>query len=406
MKCLVKKYMSLNWIDDIKKRTKGVPVSSGRSNKAGRISFDDLVFVPAQLSRRPVDYYREEIKSLTILGAKSKKPLKLDVPIIIGAMSFGALSKEAKIALAIGSSQAGSIANTGEGGMLKEEREVADKLILQFSTGRFGISEEILKKADAVEIKIGQGAKPGSGGLLLKDKITKEIAEIRGVTGEEDVHSPAYHKDIKDEKDLKRTVDYLRDITDGVPIIIKLGPGNIEKDIQLAVSANPDVIALDGMEGGTGAAPEVMLDEIGIPTIPSLVRARKMLDYLKAEQELWIGGGFNKGGDIAKALALGANGVFMSFPFLIAMGCIYCKMCYQGKCPQGVATQDHELRLKLDINESSKKIASFIKNCNEEIKMISGAVGKNDIHQLLSEDLRSLTIEMSQMTETKFVSEK
>ncbi len=393
--------MVLNWTDDIKKRCEGVPVSSGRSNKAGRISFDDLVFVPAQLTKRPVDYYQEEIKSATILGKKSQKPLKLDVPIIIGAMSFGALSKEAKTALAMASTKAGSVANTGEGGMLDEERNAAQRLILQFSTGRFGISEEVLKKADAVEIKIGQGAKPGSGGLLPKEKITPDIAKIRGVSGKEDVHSPAYHPDIHNEEDFKKTVDYLREVTGGVPIIMKIGPGNIEGDIKYALKANPDVIALDGMEGGTGAAPEVMLNEVGIPTIPVLVRARKALDELGADQELWMGGGFNKGGDIAKALALGANGVFLAFPLLVAMGCVYCKMCYLGKCPSGVATQDPELRLKLDVDLSAARIANFLTNCTEEIKMVTGVIGKNDIHNLDRNDLRSMTSEMAKISGIK-----
>ncbi len=398
--------MVSNWTDDIKKRCDGVPVSSGRSNKAGRISFDDLVFVPAQLTKRPVDYYREEIKSTTILGKKSQKPLKLNVPIIIGAMSFGALSKEAKTALAMASTKAGSMANTGEGGMLEEERNAAERLIVQYSTGRFGISEEILKKADAVEIKIGQGAKPGSGGLLPKEKITADIAKIRGISGEEDVHSPAHHSDIHNEEDLKKTVDYLREVTGGVPIIIKIGPADIEGDIAYALKANPDVIALDGMEGGTGAAPEVMLNEVGIPTIPVLVRARKVLDELGADQELWMGGGFNKGGDIAKALALGADGVFIAFPLLIAMGCVYCKMCYLGKCPRGVATQDPELRAKLDVEVSSTRIANFLTNCTEEIKMVAGAIGKNDIHKLDRNNLRSMTTEMADISKVKVSWEK
>jgi len=386
---------NLNWTNEIKKRTKSVPIRSGRSSKAGLISFDDLVFVPTQLDKRPIDYFKETIKSKTIFGKKSKKPLKISTPIIIGGMSFGALSREAKIALAMASSRAGIIANTGEGGMLKEERENADKLIIQYSTGRFGIKDEVLKQADVIEIKIGQGAKPGSGGLLPQNKITPEIAEIRCVSGNEDINSPAYHQDIKSIDDLKETIIRLKKISGDVPIIIKLGAGNIEKDIEFAIKAFPDIIAIDGMEGGTGAAPEVMLDSVGIPTIPALVRARKKLNELKSECELWIGGGFNKGSDIAKALALGADGVFMAFPFLICMGCVYCQLCYLGKCPRGIATQDPELRKKLDIEKSVENITLFIKNCTEEIKMISGAVGKKDVHELNSEDLRSLTLEVS-----------
>jgi methylamine---glutamate N-methyltransferase subunit C len=390
-----------DWINEIKKRTEKVPIRSGKSDKAGRISFNDLVFVPGQLNKAPVDYYQETISSETLFGRKSKKPLKISAPIIIGAMSFGALSRQAKIALAKASSLAGIIANTGEGGMLQEEREFADKLIVQYSTGRFGINDQVLQKADAIEIKIGQGAKPGSGGLLTKDKITPEIAETRCVSGQEDIHSPACHKDIKSSDDLKKKIDWLREISGGVPIIVKMGAGDIENDIELAVAAGPDIIALDGMEGGTGAAPEVMLNDVGIPLIPALTRARKKLDQLNSDCELWVGGSFNKGSDIAKALALGADGVFMAFPFLICMGCLYCQQCHLGKCPRGVATQDPELTKNFDMDNSVKKVVEFIKSCNEEIKMITGAVGEREIHQLSANDLRALTSEMSEISRVK-----
>ena len=274
-----------NWIKEVQTRIKGVPFASGRSNKLGKISFDDLVFVPAQLAKRPVDYFRDEISVRTVIGKNSKKPIELETPILIGAMSFGALSREAKTALAKASALAGTIENTGEGGMLPEEREFSKYLIVQYSTGRFGITEEILKKADAVEIKIGQGAKPGQGGLLPKEKVTAEIAEIRKVAKGQDIHSPAYHLDIKNTEDLKEKVKWLRGVTGGKPIIIKLGAGDVENDISLAVKANPDIIAIDGLEGGTGAAPEVMLNEVGIPAMAALVRARKALDEMKASQE-------------------------------------------------------------------------------------------------------------------------
>ncbi|MEM7817144.1 MAG: FMN-binding glutamate synthase family protein, partial [Candidatus Aenigmatarchaeota archaeon] len=186
------------WVNEIKQRAlTGKPlVSGGRTNKLEKISFDDLVFVPAQLTKRPIDYFREEIVSETVIGKNSNHPLKLKIPIMIGAMSFGALSKEAKIALAKASSIVGTATNTGEGGMLPEERQNAKTLIVQYSTGRFGITEEVLKKADAIEIKIGQGAKPGQGGLLPADKVTEEIAKIRNVPMGKDVHSPPAHPDV------------------------------------------------------------------------------------------------------------------------------------------------------------------------------------------------------------------
>lgn len=393
--------MEQDWIKKIQDRTKRIPISSGRSNKTGRFSFDDLVFVPAQLSKRPVDYFREEISSKTIIGKNSKKPIVLETPIVIGAMSFGALSKEAKIALAKASTLAGTMENTGEGGMLPEEREFSKHLIIQYSTGRFGITEEILKKADAVEIKIGQGAKPGQGGLLPKEKITEEIAKIRNVPRDKDIHSPAYHLDVKNIDDLKKKVNWLRNLTAGVPIIIKLAAGDVESDTELAVKANPDIIAIDGMEGGTGAVPQVILDEVGTPTLIALVKARKTLDKIGAKQELWIGGGLNNGGDFAKALALGADAVFCATSLLVAMGCIYCRLCYLGKCPKGIATQEENLRKNFNIEEASQKIANFIKNSTEEIKMIAGACGENDIHKLNKGHLRALNSEITKITEIK-----
>ncbi len=396
--------MEKNWIEDIKKRTKKLPIKSGRSEKWGKISFDDLVFVPSQLKKLPVDYFKEKISTRTIIGKNSKKPIEIETPIIIGAMSFGALSKEAKIALAKASSLAGTIANTGEGGMLPEERKFAKYLILQYSTGRFGITKEILKKADAIEIKIGQGAKPGQGGLLPGEKVTQEIANIRKVEKGKDVHSPPFHPDIKDIKDLKEKIDWLRKITGGVPIILKLGAPKRE-DIELAIKANPDIIALDGHEGGTGAGPEVMIDEVGTPTLALISMAREILDKKVSSQELWIGGGLNKGGDFAKALALGADAVFCATPLLIAMGCIYCRQCYLGKCPKGIATQDVKLRKNFDIEKAVENVTNYIKNCTEEIKMIAGACGKDDIHKLNKDDLRALSLKMSKIAKVKFISE-
>ena len=398
--------MRNNWVKEIQERTKNVPISGGKTTKYTTMpSFDDFIFAPGQLAKRPVDYFKEEISSKTIIGKSCKKPVKIENPIIFGGMSFGALSKEAKIALAKASSLAGTIANTGEGGMLEDERKYANKLIAQYSTGRFGISEETLKKADIIEIKIGQGAKPGQGGLLCKGKLTDEIAMVRGVSKEKDIHSPAYHKDIKNKEDLKERVSWLREVSGGVPIVLKLAAGNIEDDLKIAVFADPDVISFDGTEGGTGAAPEVMINEVGLPSIVALAKARRFLDKNRARQELWIGGGLVSGGDFAKALAIGADAVFVGFPLLVAMGCVYCKMCYLGKCPKGVATQDPELRKNLDVEDASIKISNYIKNSTEEIKMISGAVGEDDIHKLNKSHIFALNRESSKITGIKHISE-
>jgi len=397
--------MNEDWIKKIQERIKKVPTTSGRSNKWGKISFEDLVFVPAQLSKRPVDYYKEKITAETVIGKNSKKPIKIETPIIIGAMSFGAVSREAKTALAKASTLAGTIENTGEGGMLPEEREFSKFLIFQYSTGRFGVDEETIKKANAIEIKIGQGAKGGMGGLLPAEKVTEEIAKIRKVEIGKDIHSPAYHLDIKNIEGLRKKVEWLRELTGGVPIILKLAAGDVENDIKLAIKANSDIIAIDEMEGGTGAAPEVMLNEVGIPTLAALVKSREVLDKIGAKQELWIGGGLNKGGDFAKALALGADAVFCATALLVAMGCNYCRLCYLGKCPVGIATQNPELRKNLNIETASQNVANFIKNCTEEIKMIAGACGENNIYKLNKGHLRALNSEIAKIAKLKLVGE-
>lgn len=397
--------MNNNWLKSVQDRIKGAPVSSGRSDKLGRITFSDLVFLPSQLASRPVDYFREKIDSKTVLGRQSAKPVVLETPIAIAAMSFGALSKNAKIALAKASAKAGTIENTGEGGVLPEEREFSRKLTIQYSTGRFGIDEETLKKADVIEIKIGQGAKGGQGGLLPKDKVTPEIAAIRKVPLGQDIHSPAYHTDIKNIDDLKGKVAWLRKLSQGAPITIKLGAGHVADDVKLAVVADPDVIAIDGMEGGTGAAPQIMLNDVGLPAMAALTIAKKTLNELGARQELWIGGGFCEGSEAAKALALGADGVFFGFSLLGAMGCLSCNQCYLGKCPKGVTTQDPELTARLDIEVASENIGNFIKNCTEEIKMAAGACGHDSVHKLESSDLRALTLEAAKIANVLFISD-
>jgi glutamate synthase domain-containing protein 2 len=243
------------------------------------------------------------------------------------------------------------------------------------------------------------------GGLLPKEKLTEEIARVRNVEMGKDVHSPAYHSDIKNVSDLKEKIEWLRDLTGGVPIILKLAAGDLENDVKLAVEAGPDVIAIDGLEGGTGAAPQAALDEIGVPTMSAVAKARQILDRLGARQELWIGGGLNNGSDFAKVLALGADAVFCGTALLVAMGCIYCRQCYLGKCPGGIATQDPELRKRLNVEQAAENAANFIKNSTEEIKIIAGACGENDVHKLNKGLLRALNPEIAGIANIKLISE-
>ncbi|UCD07533.1 MAG: FMN-binding glutamate synthase family protein [Candidatus Aenigmatarchaeota archaeon] len=394
----------MNWILEIQKRALNPkpPVSGGRCNFE-KPSFDDLVFIPAQLAKTPIDYFRGDIETKTIIGRKSKKPLVLSTPILAAAMSFGALSKEAKIAIAKATAAVGTATNTGEGGMLPEERKEAKLLIAQYSTARFGVDENYLKSGDAIEIKIGQGAKPGQGGLLPKEKVTKEIARVRKLKKIETLHSPPNHPDIRSITDLKKKVTWLRDITGGRPIIIKLGSGDVRKDVELAVKADPDAIAIDGMSGGTGAAPEIMLHCFGIPATPAIAEARETLDRLDAKQELIAGGGLNTGLDFAKALALGADAVFIGFPLMIAMGCQYCRQCYKGKCPKGIASQTPKFRRNLHVKRAATSIINYLKSCTEEIKMAAAATGKRNVHDLNKNDLRSLDETVSRITGVKMV---
>ncbi|MCK4497228.1 MAG: FMN-binding glutamate synthase family protein [Candidatus Aenigmarchaeota archaeon] len=392
------------WLQDIRDRalSSKAPTTSGRSNKMEKILFEELVFVPAQLSKRPVDYFRERIETKTIIGKNSNRPLVLETPIFFAAMSFGALSKEAKIAVAKASTVLGTATNTGEGGMLPEERKHARLLVAQYSTGRFGVDNVYLKSADAIEIKIGQGAKPGQGGLLPGYKVTEDIAKVRKVQVGKPIHSPPYHPDIRTLNDLKNKVSWLRKASGGKPIIIKLGAGDPE-DIKISVKANPDAIAIDGCCGGTGAAPDIMLDDFGIPVLPALVEARNIMDKMKSKQDLLIGGGFSKGADMAKALALGADAIFLGFPLMLAMGCEYCKECYKGQCPLGISTQNPKLRKRFKMDKSVNAVVNYVKACTEEIKMAAAATGNNNVHDLKKQDLRALNLDTSKILGVKAV---
>jgi len=393
------------WIQEVRERAAlpKPPVLGGRSEKLGRVSFDDFVFVPAQLAKRPYDYFRDRIESSVVLGKTSRKPVTISMPIVAAGMSFGALSKEAKIAIAKGTSAVGTWTNTGEGGMLPEERKNAKILVAQYSTGRFGVDDNYLNSADAIEIKIGQGAKPGQGGLLPAKKVTDEIMKVRKLKAKRSVHSPPTHPDIKTLSDLRKKVSFLRKKTGGKPIIIKLGAGDIEKDVRIAVRANPDIIAIDGMSGGTGAAPEVMLNDFGVPIIPAIVQARSVFRRMRAKQELIVGGGLSRGADIAKALALGADAVFLGFPLMIAMGCKYCMQCYKGECQLGIATQNPAKRKNFSITKGAEGVKNYLHNCNEEIKMAAAATGNNDVKNLTTDDLRALTFNMSRISGIRLV---
>jgi glutamate synthase domain-containing protein 2 len=368
---------------------------------------DDVIVIPAQLSKTPVDKYRQKCNTRVMIGeGRVKKPMVLDIPIVLGAMSYGALSKNAKMALAKGTAQVGSAANTGEGGSFPEERELAKNLIVQWSTGRFGCTTQYLKTADAIEIKIGQGAKPGMGGHLLSKKVTPEIAKIRGIPVGTDALSPCRHLDMTQPGDLAKHVELLREVTDWqIPILIKLGPGNIYNDVKFAAEAGADAIAIDGMEGGTGASPEITTEHAGIPTLGCIAPAVKALEDsgFKDEIKLILLGGIKTGADATKAIAMGFDIVGMASAALIALGCRVCKQCNTGKCVYGIATQDKELTQRLDVDEGARRIVNFLTAMAEELKILTMLAGYDDVYELTKDDLRALNREAANITGVKLI---
>jgi isopentenyl diphosphate isomerase/L-lactate dehydrogenase-like FMN-dependent dehydrogenase/Pyruvate/2-oxoacid:ferredoxin oxidoreductase delta subunit len=374
----------------------GKHLVSGMGARRKVADMENLVFLPGQLFQPPL-LEDHPIDVSVILGKKSLKPITLDVPIMIGAMSFGALTKEAKIALAKATAKVGSIANSGEGGMLPEEREAAKYYTIQYSTGRFGVTQEALKLSDMIEIKIGQGAKPGMGGHLLKEKITEEIARVRNIPMGKDAISPAKHPDINSKEDLKEKVEYLKHVTGGGPVGIKLAGGHIEKDMEIALFAGVDVITIDGMEGGTGAAPIIAKEHAALPLIYALSRAARYLEESgkKDEVTLIAAGGVRTAADFAKSFALGAEAVYISSSAQMAMGCIRCRACHTGRCPTGICAANVK---SLDVDKAAESVANFIEGSVDEIKILCRLIGKDSIHKLQIADLAALDEESSRIT--------
>jgi len=365
---------------------------------------DDLLFMPGQISTPPL-LDDEPVLTEVILGKASSHPITVKTPILNAGMSFGALSREAKMALAKASSLVGGIANTGEGGMLDEERELADRITLQYASGRFGASESRLKQADMIEIKIFQGAKPGMGGKLPGSKVTEEIARIRQLPPYQMAKSPSRHKDIKTPEDLSKKIAWLREVTGNKPISLKIVGAHIEKDLDAVFSQKnvPDVIVIDGGEGGTGAAPIFTKDHVGLPLVYSLPRVANYIEKngLGERITLIATGGLRHSADIAKALALGAEAVYMAGALKIAMGCKYIRECHLGTCPYGIATQTKVLRKRLDVDLAAQRIANFISAATKELKTFARICGKGDIHKLDKNDLEAINPELARITGVK-----
>jgi glutamate synthase domain-containing protein 2 len=362
------------------------------------ISWDEILIKGAQLAKTPLNKVAP-VNTRTVIGPRAETPLVIETPIYISHMSFGALSKEAKVALAKGSAAVQTLICSGEGGILPEEFDAAYKYVFEYVPNQYSVTEDNLKNVDAIEIKIGQSAKPGMGGHLPGKKVTAEIAKIRGFKEGQDIISPSHFEDIHSREDLKQRVNWLREASGGRPIGIKLAAGDIEADLEFAVHAGPDFITIDGRAGATGSAPKFVKASTSIPTLFAIYRARKYLDEnAAADISLTITGGLRISSDFAKALALGANAVAISTSALIAIGCQQYRVCHTGKCPMGIATQDPELRRRLDIDLAAQRLENFLQVSTDELKDFARLTGNNDVHGLAVSDLCTTSSEISNFT--------
>jgi glutamate synthase domain-containing protein 2 len=389
-------------------------------------SFDDLVFLTASASRYPLEGYRERCDTRTVLGTRhASKPLELAIPITIAGMSFGALSSTAKEALGRAATAVGTSTTTGDGGMTPEERRASKLLVYQCLPSRYGFSPSDLRQADAVEVVVGQGAKPGGGGMLLGQKVSERVAAMRTLPPGVDQRSASRHPDWTGPDDLRIKIEELREATDWEkPIFVKLGATRVTNDVKLVVAAGADVVVLDGMQGGTGATQDVFIEHAGIPTLPAVRLASEALRDIgkQGEVQLVVSGGIRSGADVAKALALGADAVSIGVGALVALGCNrrtwvgdgaehdatgdytalgtepgFCHHCHTGRCPVGVTTQDPVLERRLDPEIGARWMANYLKALTMELTALARACGKSDVHNLEPEDLVALTVEAAAM---------
>ncbi len=361
-------------------------------------SWDQILIKGAQLAKIPVNE-DVPVSLKTIIGPKAKKPLQIDIPVYVTHMSFGALSREAKIALSKGSSMAKTAMCSGEGGILEDSRKEAFAYIFEYVPNQYSVTEENLKKADAVEIKIGQAVKPGLGGHFPGAKITDEIAEIRQKPKGRDILSPANYPDIQSPEQLKEKIAYLRTVSGGKPIGVKIAAGDVPKDLAVALAGEPDFVTIDGMGGATGAAHKFIKDSASIPTLFALAQASKYFqDHHVEGVSLVITGGLRVSSDIAKAIALGADAVAIGTAALMAIGCQQYRMCHTGKCPTGVTTHDPHLRKRIDIDQSAERLCSFLTVTAKELELFTRMCGYQNIHDLTKDVLSTMDLSISMAT--------
>lgn len=365
--------------------------------------WDDIQIMAAQMATKPLMEDRNVATEL-VVGPEAKKPLRLNIPLMVSDMSFGALSEEAKISLARGAELAGTGICSGEGGMLPEEQAENSRYFYELASAGFGYKEELLEKVQAFHFKGGQGAKTGTGGHLPGNKNKGKISEVRGIPEGQPAVSPPTFRDMSSVADFKRFADRVREITGGIPVGFKLSANHIERDMQFALDASADYIILDGRGGGTGAAPEMFRDHISVPTIPALARARRFLDQQGASGRvtLIITGGLRVPIDFVKALALGADGVALSNSAMQAIGCVAARMCNTNNCPAGIATQNPELRQRLNIEKSSIQLGNFFNASIELMQVMARACGHDHLEQFEKDDLATWHREMALLSGVKY----
>ena len=388
--------------------------------------FDDLLLLGASLSRYPLEGYREKCTTRTVLGTRyASKPLELDIPITVAGMSFGALSANVKEALGRAATDTGTSTTTGDGGMTDEERNASKHLVYQCLPSRYGFNPDDVRRADAIEIVIGQGAKPGGGGMLLGQKVNPRVAKMRTLPAGVDQRSASRHPDWTGPDDLAIKIRELREITDWQkPIYVKVGATRVFHDVKLAVHSGADVVVVDGMQGGTAATQTVFIEHVGIPTLAAVRQAVDALEDLNmtGQVQLIVSGGIRSGADIAKALAMGADAVSIGQGMLFALGCNsssymqqgqhidvqadyaalgtrpgYCHHCHTGRCPVGVTTQDALLEQRLEVETGARRVRNYLKTLTMELTTLARACGKQDVHHLEREDLVALTVEAAAM---------
>jgi glutamate synthase domain-containing protein 2 len=374
------------------------------SQKKMPFSFDDLHFVPAQVSRIPLNE-DEPVNLGVILGPKAKKPLKVSSPIMFSAMSYGAVSRNVRLILTQVANILDLAINSGEDIVIPEVELASKNMILQYSTVRVGISDDILKRSSAVEIRFGQGAYPGWRSLLPAAKVPLETILLRGLKAGEDEHDLSHHPDIRNAKELADKIGWLKGLTGGVPVGAKIGCGNVEADVEALAEAGADFIALDGFGAGTGATEFFVRENVGIPVAAALPRAHRHLQKIgkRSQVTLIAGGGLRTAADFAKCLSLGANAVYIATSALIAINCQQYRICHTGNCPTGVATNNPALTQLLNVEEGVRRLINFIEASNGEIAGLARIVGKDDVGKLGVEDLVTLKQDAARATGVKWL---